>query len=87
MLPMKVFTIESHTVRSVFEEDFTRLVFEKIKNDESLMKRPGDLESLARYKVISHDGVTIEVRIIFSTNGKLPMISFSKKITEPREYT
>lgn len=83
---MKVYSIESHTVRSAFEEDFTRKVFEKIKTDESLMKRPGELESLARYKVLVHDDQTVEVRIVFSTNGKLPMISLSKKITEPHEF-
>jgi len=87
MLSMKVFTIESHTVRSAFEEEFTREIFEKVKADESLLKHPGDLEALSRYKILSHDGQTVEVRIVFSTNGKLPMISLSKKITEPHEYT
>jgi len=87
MLSMKVYSIESHTVRSAFEEDFTRNIFEKIKNDETLMKRPGDLESLARYKVLVHNGRTVEVRIVFPTNGKLPMISLSKKVTEPCEYS
>jgi len=87
MLSMKVYTIESHTVRSAFEEDFTRKVFEKIKNDESLMKRPGELEALSRYKVLVLDGQTVEVRIVYSTNGKLPMISLSKKITEPHEFS
>ena len=87
MLSMKVFSIESHTVRSAFEEDFTRELFEIIKNDESLMKHPGELESLARYKVLVHDGQTVEVRIVFSTNGKLPMISLSKKVTEPHEFS
>lgn len=87
MLSMKVYSIESHTVRSAFEEDFTRKVFDKIKTDESLMKRPGELEALARYKVLVHDGQTVEVRIVFSTNGKTPMISLSKKVTEPHEYS
>jgi len=87
MLSMKVYSIESHTVRSAFEEEFTRKIFEKIKKDESLLKRPGELDALSRYKVIHHDGQTVEVRIVFSTNGKLPMISLSKKITEPQEYS
>ena len=87
MLLMKVYSIESHTVRSAFEEDFTREIFEKIRNDEYLMKRPGDLEALARYKVLVHDGQAVEVRIVYSTNGKLPMISLSRKITEPHEFS
>jgi hypothetical protein len=86
MQPMKVFSIESHTVRSAFEEEFTREIFEKIKADEYLMKYPGELDALSRYKILAHDGQTVEVRIVFSTNGKLPMISLSRKITEPREY-
>jgi hypothetical protein len=87
MSTMNVFSIESYTIRSVFDEKFTREVFEEIKNDESLMRRPGDLESLARYKVIFHNDVTVEVRIVFTTNGKPSMITLSKKITEPREFS